>query len=85
MEYSPFTSVAAPRLVPTTMTLAPTKGSPVSVSVTRPDIDPSCAMRNVDIPITRKKIVANLDLIGLFINPPFVNYFIRYEVRKQIT
>jgi hypothetical protein len=39
-------------------------------------------MRNVDIPITMKKIVANLDLIGLFINPPVVNYFIRGEVRK---
>jgi hypothetical protein len=29
-------------------------------------------MRNADIPINRKKIVANLDLIGLFINPPVV-------------
>ena len=29
-------SVAAPKLVPITVTLAPTSGSPVSVSVTRP-------------------------------------------------
>ena len=73
MENSPFTSVAAPKLVPTTRTLAPTRGSPVSASVTRPETEPCCAMRNEDIPAISRKFVTNLGMLNLFIKPPKVN------------
>jgi hypothetical protein len=42
MKYSPFSSVAAPKEVPSTMTFVPIRGFPVPASVTRPDILPVC-------------------------------------------
>ena len=43
--YLPSPSVAAPRLVPSSMTLAPIKGELFVESVTLPDTVPPCANR----------------------------------------
>ena len=45
ISYLPSPSVAAPRLVPSSMTLAPIKGESLVESVTLPEIVPPCATR----------------------------------------
>src|SRR4030042_1810401 len=64
--YSPFSSVAAPRSVPSTITSAPIRGSPVSLSVTLPDIRPYSEAKS-SAPIKSKQ--ASLFIEHLLVQP----------------